>query len=243
MSSFKQTVEQTVGSIMLELQLDSGKRSIIRSHLINFLIENRIHVKAVLKVYQLGTLPHSLTIPFPKDYLSYKKVGWVVDGEVKTLSENTNLAKSLAYNQTGLYTGVQTYPSMGNGSSPAVVPQNFQFNTRVGIPELNGFFSEDLDNRLFRLNPNLIMPSFYMEYASDCFDPTDKYIIHPYSYLAAKWSAKYNFLAFAHNIPVHQIQTAMRELDRAERMMRQAFHTKTAIQYLTEYDKAFGYDF
>jgi hypothetical protein len=250
MSHITQTLDQVAGSVMSQLGISHDKRRLIRQHLIDFLIEYRNNIQAHLKVYQAFPIPQSLTIPMPPDYISYSKVGWVVDGQVKLVAQNRNIAKNLTYDQRGIYRGWPT-AVYNNPNGQAVPSQNYGYPVNVLynnaisggyisgsiIPELNGFFEEDFDARVIRLSTINSFPNFYMEYVSDCFEPSADTLIHPYAYLAAKAWAEYNYLKRAYNTPVHVIERAARDLDLATIKMRRLIKPMSVIDIISSYDK------
>jgi hypothetical protein len=255
MSSMYQTVNQAVGAVMLGLGLSPDKRILVRMHMIDFLYQYRQDTDAVLKELVVYPIPQSLTIPFPRDYMGWSKVGWVVDGQVKLVAENKNIAANLIYNQKGVFTGFPTaiYKDPAGNPVPATtygIPYNNVWGNRGGsgtvsgamIPELNGFFKEDTENRVFRLSTVNKFPTFYLVYASDCFDPTDEYCIHPAALLAAKQWARWKYLKDAYNTSAFKVADEAKQYDIEETKMIRRLKNMSAMDYLTTYDKVFGYN-
>jgi len=250
MASIAQTIEQVAGSIMSQMQLSIDKRRLIRGHLIDFLIEYRNDVKALIDVFVVSPVPQSLIIPFPSGYIDYSKVGWVVDGMVKIVAENQNIAKNLTLNQSGIFRGWPTaiYNNPGGQPVPSQI-NGYMYNNMYGqrggtgtisgaiIPELKGFFKEDWENKCFRLSTVNAFPNFYLEYVSDCFEPTDCTIIHPYAYAAAKAFAIYNYLRFSYEAPAHKVDRAARELDNEIIKMNRRLKRMSAIDIISSYDQ------
>lgn len=249
-----QTVNQLVGQMMLQLgPLSFDKRTVIRSYAIDFLYKYRNTVEAALQVYATANIPHSLIIPFPDDYISWSSVGWVVDGQVKLVAENKNIARNMTLNQKGVYTGVQAnnYLSpMGNpvpGVQQYVYPYGYGYGpagtgtvSGAMIPELNGFFTEDRDNRVIRLSSVVQFPNFYMVYVSDCFKATDDYLIHPYAYNCAKEYIRWSYLRDKPDVPAWKVREAALQLDNEMLEMKKNINGLSAFDILTLYNKWLG---
>lgn len=244
-----QTVDQVVGSVMMELRLPPSERIFVRNYVIKFLYEFRMHTEAVLQVYAVSKVPQSLTIPFPDDYIKWSAVGWVVAGQLKLVAQNKNIASNLALNQAGIFTGVQQQVYLGpNGQQigPTVAGYNYNTGQRLAgsgmvsgaiIPELNGFFREDIDNRMILLSTNLVWPNFYMSYQSDCFKPSDKYIIHPFSYNCCIQYARFHYLKDAPNTSGGKVELEGNSLDNEMIKLKRLYNDMSVFDYLTSYDQ------
>jgi len=244
-----QTVDQVVGSIMLELRLSQDQRIYVRNYVINFLYQFRLHVECPVNVYAVARVPMSLTIPFPDDYIKWSAVGWVVSGQLKLAAQNKNLASNLALNQAGIFQGVQQQVYLGpNGQQLGPTPANLNaaYGQRLAgsgmvsgaiIPELNGYFKEDIDNRVILLSPNLVWPNFYMSYLSSCFDASDKYRIHPFSYLCCKQYARFHYLKDAYGTSASKIELEGIALDNAMVELKRLYNDMSVFDYLTSYDQ------
>ena len=251
-----QTVEQITGNIMLEMGLPPDQRMLIRNKLIDFVIYFRTFIRAEIKAKQIFPIPQTLTIPFPKDYLGFDKVGFVVNGTVKIVAQNQNIAKILSLSQPGVFIGgptaIYNYPN-GQPAPPngAVYPYNayngwFGQNGRTGtvsgapINELDGFFMEDWSSGCLRLSTYNVFPNLYWSYASSCIEPSSECCIHPWAYLFAKAWAKYYYLNDAYNTPENKLQRAAQELDLAKLECERAMKGLGVADYLAIWDKVFG---
>jgi len=250
-----QTVEQVTGNIMLEMGLPPDQRIFIRNKLIDFVIYFRTFIRAEIKVKQIFPIPQTLVIPFPKDYLGFDKVGWVVNGAVHLVAQNPNIAKILSLNQPGIFLGGPTVAYNYPNGQPAP-PNGTQFpyssnNTWWGrgsgtvsgapIRELDGYFMEDWTNKCLRLSTYNVFPNLYWSYVSSCIEPSSECCIHPWSYLFAKAFAKYYYLMDAYNTPENKLQRAAQEFDLAKLECERAMKGLSVFDYLSVWDRVFGF--
>lgn len=116
------------------------------------------------------TISPTNTIACPVDYVTYKRIGVLIDNEIYTLSENPNLGISF-----DIVAGAETMPS---GLTDSKFTDLFQWvNAPQGTYNI-GFYREDVENRRIVFQGSLTDYTIVMEYVSNGITP-DKPIFIP----------------------------------------------------------------
>lgn len=112
------------------------------------------------------------TINCPPDYVTYKRIGVLIDNEIYTLSENPNLGITF-----DIVAGKEVMP---DGLTDSKFTDLFQWvNAPQGTYNI-GFYREDIENRRIILQGSLSEYTIYMEYISNGITPEKPIFVPEY---------------------------------------------------------------
>jgi hypothetical protein len=202
--SYTQTLKQLSADTMEELGLHDNQARLITGFGVNFLRKANNEVKGEIKTTRELT-PSNRRIKLPDDFIDYSKIGVQYKEGVKLLAQNEYLAKldgkdlpsaypvapspQFIQNAYGAFYG---YPGWdgGTGRIMAYGNGNDLGKWSINYREKTLTLSSDFD-----LNTNI-----YIEYLSDCTQPSYKTFVCPYLQLACQYWQKWHYYLSKENL-------------------------------------------
>lgn len=169
---FTQTLENLVAKVMRQMRLPEDDEDRLYDYAEDFLRDLNNDTFHKVKVYDGKASPNK-TIPFPADFIDWLKIGYQVGTQIAPLSKSENMAiNNRNVSIPTVFDSVAVpfpWPASNYPDSPMFIPRNY-------IPT----FQIDFTSRVIRLDPQVKIPNFYMEYLADCVDVSCGVLIHPF---------------------------------------------------------------
>lgn len=189
----------------------------------DFLREINNDTYSVIKTERFE-IPANRVIPLPVDYVDWSKAAVQYAEGIKLLAYNYQMAQGVS---------TQNLPSATNGVNLYNFIQNDQGRTfqyfygfgGIGGGRIQAFgngdnlgeFSIDTVRRVIRINPQIEIQNFYLEYLSDCMEHNDDTVVHPYCIQALKTYLIYHYLKNRKDMMYRDYEIALQVETRAMR--------------------------
>ena len=198
---FRQSVTNLIQEVIAELDLSANAQYKLSIYARDFLNELNNDTKPLLKSMRWDDIPPSRIIPFPLDYVSYVVVAAQYQQGLKPLAYNFQMAQGVDMDNVPSLLSAQRLDGLyGNVGLPYGFANGYGYGTGTGRIQAfgngnnMGYFSEDKIQKVFRLDPNQLIPNFYLLYWSDCMEINDEMIVDPRCMKALKVYVKMNWL-------------------------------------------------